>query len=232
MSKLTPAIGNSQDRWALLGCSRGLGRAFLELLQQREPSVPKLLIARKTELLKDFAPPAQIAKFDFADKETWPALLQEIQKFKPTRFVYFAGGGPFGNFASKSWKDHEWSLKVTFECPAFLLHSLWQDPNLKQLTFVGSQIAESDSDAGAASYCAAKHALKGLVTSVMEEKKEKDVRLFSPGYLETDLLPANAWPRQQSKVDSPKEAAEVMLNWLQKDDGVHQHLLWARLSKL
>lgn len=224
---MTPATGNLQDRWALLGCSRGLGRAFAELL----PSSPQLLIARKTELLKDFSQ-AQIAKYDFAKKETWPSLIQEIQNFKPTRLVYFAGGGPFGNFESKSWKDHEWSLKVTFECPAFLLHSLLNDANLRQLTFVGSQIAENSSDAGASSYCAGKHALKGLVTSVIAEKKEKDVRLFSPGYLDTELLPTNAWPRQQSKLDSPKEAAEVMLNWLQKDDGVHQHLLWSRLSKL
>lgn len=241
ISKLTPATGNSQKRWALLGCSRGLGRAFLEILQAQSSDSAKLLVSRKVELLKPFQNRQTIVtQQDFAKKEEWPTLLAEIKKFAPTHVIYFAGGGPFGPFQTKSWKDHEWSLRVTFECPAFLLHSLLEEKSLQQITFVGSQIAEATTDPQAASYCAGKHALRGLVTTVIAENKEKDVRLFSPGYLDTDLLPANAWPRQQrrkdgsgsSLVESPKEAAEVLWNWLQSNGEADQHLRWPQSFKL
>lgn len=233
---MTPATGNQQQRWVLLGCSRGLGRAFLEVLQLRSPTSTKLLLSRKIELLTSFQTPYhQISKHDFAKKEDWPGLIAELQKFAPTHVIYFAGGGPHGNFQSKSWKDHEWALRVTFECPAFLLHSLLSEASLQQITLIGSQIAEASADPGAASYCAGKHALMGLVTTVMAENKEKDVRLFSPGYLDTELLPANAWPRHGGgdfKVESPKEAAEELWNWLQSNGGGDQHLRWPQSFKL
>jgi short-subunit dehydrogenase len=234
-----PATGEVQKRWALLGCSRGLGRAFLELLHAQEPTSAKLLISRKVELLSTFAEPIHvIRKMDFAKQEEWPQLLSDIREFSPTHLIYFAGGGPYGSYQQKSWKDHEWAWRVTFQCPAFLLHALLTENSLRQFTVIGSQIAEANVDPGAASYCAGKHALKGLISTVMKESATRDVRLFSPGYLDTELLPAHAWPRQQTaekeseRVKSPKEAAKALWEWLQNDVKGAQHLRWPRSPKL
>ena len=78
---------------------------------------------------------------------------------------------------------------------------------------MGSSVAEDKADPGAASYAAAKHALKGLLESVILEKPDLDVRLFSPGYMDTGMLPQNAWPRQQGLAEDPDAVARRLWQW-------------------
>ena len=147
----------------------------------------------------------------------------EIKNFKPTQIIYCAGGGPYGPFHKKKWSDHWWSLATTFLYPAELLHHLlscfenW--PNLQQVTFVGSAVAESEPDPLAASYAAAKHALKGLITTIQKENRLRPkILLFSPGYMQTDLLPATSWPKQQGLAQKAGDVAKELIAFIEKNN--------------
>jgi short-subunit dehydrogenase len=185
----------------ILGGSRGLGKAlFNEFLALDIPIENR---SRKT-----------VPAFDFSKPENWNSIFEQIVQHQATRIIYCAGGGPYGPYSRFDWKDHQWSLRVNFEFPAFLILNLLKNPppNLKQLVFIGSQIAENQPDPGAASYAAGKHALKGLVTSLIAENQLSfDLRLLSPGYMQTDLLPLSSPPRLQGLARSPESIAGQMI---------------------
>jgi short-subunit dehydrogenase len=140
------------------------------------------------------------------------------------RVFYFAGGGPYGDFSSKELKDHRWALETTFMGAMEALHFAMRN-RLKQIVFVGSSIAEDQADPRAASYSAAKHALFGLLRSVWEETpSDVDVRLFSPGYMDTSLLPPGATARQQD-LSKPDEIAARLLEWCLDPEGQRHYKL-------
>lgn len=210
------------EKWILLGASKGLGKSFALLAAQKK-SLELISISRKANI-----------SADFSQAEKFSENLELIQKFEADRVFYFAGGGPYGKFQDKAWKDHEWALNVNFRFPAFLLHQLLQSQNsIKQIVFVGSSIAESSTDPKASMYCASKHALKALLMTVQEEMKDlkstgefKDIRLFSPGYMDTGLLPAHAWPRQAAGLlVSPDKNAELLWAWIHNEDDAGSHLV-------
>jgi short-subunit dehydrogenase len=195
-------MSKPREKWILLGASRGLGNSFFECASARSES-ELIVFSRKTN------PP-----MDFSKTEMWPQYCDQILSEQAQRIFYFAGGGPFGEFSTKDWKDHLWAINVSFSFPAFLLHQILRSSSLPhQVCFVGSDIAENKPDPGAASYCAAKHALKGLVETLTIENPQLDLRLFSPGYMDTELLPRNAKPRQTSQPMSPNLVAADLLAW-------------------
>jgi short-subunit dehydrogenase len=204
----------NQKRWLLFGASRGLGLQVAKILSQSNET--EILILSRKAPVENLGQakhlPLDLAEAGFLEK------IENLHSFKATHILYFAGGGPFGDFEKKDFKDHQWSWRVSFEAAAFVLHWALKQQQLQQICFIGSKIAESQPDPGAASYCAAKHALKGLVESVQMELSSKssavDLRLFSPGYMDTDLLPANAWPRQQNLTEKPAAVAEKLVEWL------------------
>jgi short-subunit dehydrogenase len=231
------------ERILIFGASAGLGAAvslrLAELAGAAEASSTPyadlhqaLLIARKATQLANIqtqmaarCPGAQvsISALDVAHPLDQDRALLEVVRFQPTRIFYFIGGGPHGGFASKAWKDHLWAFEVSFVFAARLIHFVLQRANdlkqLKQLILTGSQIAEASADPGAASYAAAKHALLGLISSLHEEKPSLDLRLFSPGYMDTGLLPGNAWPRQQGLAEDPALVGERFLTWAARPEG-------------
>lgn len=188
------------ERILVLGGSRGLGAALVRQFQDQNQDV--IQISRKSEVAADFS-----------KSENWKNLVDKIRELAPTRIFYCAAGGPFGPFGKFQWKDHAWSLKVTFEFPAFLIHSCLENPldSLNQLIVVGSSIAEAKPDPGAAAYSAAKHALRGLITSLQAEKTHFDLRLLSPGYMSTDLLPLDSAPRREGLAREPSRIAALMI---------------------
>jgi short-subunit dehydrogenase len=211
------------ERFVIMGASRGLGREFVKKGFLHFASSHWLLISRKSALLNDLVSVnpefARSVTADFSKPEDQESSLAEISAFRPTRLIYFAGGGPFGKFEEKSWKDHSWCWEVNFLFPARIVHQTMRSlPSLKQIVLLGSQIAEDKGDPMAASYAASKHALRGLVRSVRAENPEIDLRLYSPGYMDTELLPVNAWPRQQGLAASPSEVAQDLLSWLFVND--------------
>jgi len=210
---------------ALLGANRGMGWEVAQVAAKSEETNSLLACSRKLQNLENLKiqnGELQIHSMDFSKENQWPELQEKIESFQPDRIWYFAGGGPYGKYSDKNWKDHLWAWQVSFLTPARLLHN-FLNPHwsfCQQLVLIGSTVAEDKPDPNAASYCAAKHALKGLVTTVLKEGHSKDIRLFSPSYMDTELLPPNAHPRQSgTKIDSPQQVAEVFWSWALNSDG-------------
>ncbi len=223
-------------KWALLGASSGLGAAFHRLILMSHPDHQILSISRKAQ----DGERTKAWRADFSKEDQWPRILDEIKNFQPDWIIYFSGGGPYGRFDEKNFRDHQWAFKVNFEFPAYVLHQVMQTQfkeaatvsslNSKplegvknsllstNLCFIGSSIAESSADPMAASYAAGKHALKGLVDSVKAEIPREGLNfrleLFSPGYMSTPMLPANSWPRLQGLAQEPAMVAKELLKTL------------------
>lgn len=225
------------------GVSHGLGAAYLELLANE--SFQMLSFSRTDPASREkFQSILRHEKFDAAKVDQWGGVFDLVEKANPEKIFLFLGGGPFGPFETKQFKDHEWAWNVSFRFQAFLLHAILQKrkedssafTELKQIIFIGSSVAESKADPGAASYAAAKHALIGLITSVQAEsrggesqgdqfKQQLDIRLVSPPYMNTRMLPASAWPREQGLVREPREVALEMKSWLENPLAKNGHLV-------
>ncbi len=172
----------------ILGGSRGLGQAIVKELQHTQPSWRLFVFARKNVE----------HTFDFSKSQDQAKVIATIGEQKPSRIFYIAGGGPYGEFAKKEWKDHQWALDVSFLFPAKLIHESLRLEFVKQFVVIGSLVAESQAHPMGASYGAAKSALLGLLQSIKAENPAPslDLRLFSPTFINTELLPKNAYPRR------------------------------------
>lgn len=195
---------------AVLGSSRGLGYCLVEEISLTD-SV--LAVSRRRA---EWSRPSQV-QFLATDlaSENLGNLFDELKSFAPERMIYVAGGGPYGPFLEKKWSSHEWAFRVGFFTPAQLVHRAPQMPTLRQFVYVGSSVAEENGDLYAASYSASKHAFLGLYRStVLESDLPLDLRVYSPGYMDTDLLPQGSWPRLQSqKLWSPRQVAQDLIQW-------------------
>lgn len=200
------------NRYAILGASRGLGRALFEKLSLSDSQAQFFLASRK---INEAADHILSYKIDFSMTPVPEDFLKKLSDFNPHYIVYTAGGGPYGFFEKKKWDDHIWAMNVNFMFPAQLFHVIAHTPDrfplLKSITFVGSSIAESQPDKMASSYAAAKHSLKGLVSTVQAENNLRfKVNLFSPGYMLTDMLPLNSAPRLENRALSATTVAEQL----------------------
>ncbi len=189
------------EKFLLLGASRGLGWESYKSLVRRKPDSKFLLVSRKIKTRENQVLGSSfLLEQDFSKLPLDLNFFEQVKTFNPSSIIYFAGGGPYNLYQNKQWKDHEWSFNTTFLYPAQLLHKILSEKiffkDLKKLIFVGSAVAENKADPKASSYCAAKHALKGLIESInAEQKLDFDLQLFSPGYMQTELLPLNIAPR-------------------------------------
>lgn len=225
-SYLDQKITNS-DRIAILGASRGLGWSLYQQLSFKAPEAYYFLSSRKIQnRSSEVSNKTELVTQDFSEVPVQEHFIDQLKKFKPTIIVYSAGGGPFGHFSSKKWSDHLWALNTTFLFPAELLHLVminqkdWSD--LKQFVLIGSAIAESSADPQASSYAAAKHALKGLISSIHAEEASArlnlQIKLFSPGYMQTDMLPKNSKPVQQGLAADPHLVAQQLIEVIEKNN--------------
>lgn len=205
MTDANPSHNKKNASLAVLGASRGLGAQIVRLYEK--DGLPWQL-ARSSQM--DLS-------IDFSQESQWPQVIEFLREHHIERVFYCAGGGPYGFFASNSapkWAAQEWAHRVSFLFPAYLIHHGFV--SVKQMVFIGSSVAESAADPGAAMYSASKHALRGLIATVQAElkasKSARDLRLFSPGYMDTDLLPKKAWPRvsppEGMQIHQPGEVAQ------------------------
>ena len=219
-------MGNQIQRIAILGASRGLGWATYQKISAQIPETQFLLVSRKIQNCR-IGNNTQIFSQDFSKMSVSPDFFQALIQFQPTQIIYCAGGGPYGVFETKKWSDHEWALTVNFLYPAQLIHEVLKRvldfKELKSFACIGSDIAEAHPDIKGSSYCAAKHALKGLITTLQSEASTSiQLKLFSPGYMATDLLPVNSAPREQNNAESPEKVAEKLIDFITSDQ-----LLWS-----
>lgn len=211
------------DRAVILGASRGLGRELAKIVC--DAGYPVTGFGRKKELLsaiRDEFPLFEYRVADFSKIDGQDLAIQYLLETPFNRLFCVAGGGPYGTFGERAFRDHDWAWEVTFRTPARVLHALAQAKRFEQVILVGSSIAEGAGDARAASYASAKHALKGLHASLRLEYPEWDVRLFSPGYMDTEMLPSNA-PVRDGGVYQPAAIAAELWTWaLSADYGGHK----------
>jgi short-subunit dehydrogenase len=233
-------------RAIIFGSSRGLGRALGCFIASHLEGIEEVwLCGRKEALLEGLAremaqgnkaegvPPflgrVKVESLDLSSEKGQEGACQILKKHDFDLVIYSAGGGPHGEFAAKEWKDHFWSLNVNLISPLRLIHT-WLEvgSERKSGTFVvvGSRIAENSPDPLAASYGAGKTGLLGFMASLQPELEGKMNRvwLFSPGYMDTDMLPLNAKVRAESKLMSADAAAQAMLRWIKKDGPWHRVL--------
>lgn len=206
------------ERVAIMGASRGLGRDLAKVASSAGAEVLAFSRRPGADL-----PGVTFHGADFSREEGQLAVLERL-RMEPalSRVFLIAGGGPYGEFGTREWKDHQWAWQVSFQFPARVLHSLMASKREVQVILCGSSVAEDVGDPGAASYASAKHALRGLYASLRLERPEWDVRLFSPGYMDTDLLPAGAAARSMG-VWSPLSVAQNLWYWaLGPDKGGHR----------
>jgi NAD(P)-dependent dehydrogenase (short-subunit alcohol dehydrogenase family) len=207
------------ERVAIMGASRGLGRELVDVAIEAGADV--LAFSRRPAT--DFPAGVQHHAVDFSREEGQLAVLEGL-KAEPelTRIFLLAGGGPFGDYGSRQWKDHLWAWQVSFLFSARVVHALMAAQRNIPIVLCGSSVAESAGDPGAASYASAKHALLGLYASLRLERPDWDIRLFSPGYMDTDLLPKGA-PVRALGVWPPGQVAKELWSWaLGPDKGGHR----------
>lgn len=201
------------QKWALIGASRGLGRAVAELLG---PDYEVLIVSRKAP--QGLKRAAEFLSADISLSEGRQAILTKLNEFQPEVVIDFAAGGPYGEFAKKDWPSHLWAFEVSFLSKAEILMGLANSKTPpKKVCWIGSAIAEDEGDEKAGAYAAAKAALKSLFHTLRKERSLPfELLLFSPGYINTDLLPQGSAPRKVAEsLWQPEEVAEKLLSWLQ-----------------
>jgi len=214
------------DRVIILGASRGLGAELVKVAGM-SGGVPTFGFARKEApllKLREQFPLFAYRVCDFSTRVGQDEVIRFLLSENYNKVICVAGGGPYGEYGNRALKDHEWAWEVTYHFQARVLHALLAEGHhhAEQVVFVGSAVAENEPDPRAASYCAAKHALRGLVLSVRMENPQLDIRLFSPGYMDTDMLPANAAVRKAG-VYSPADMARELWTWsLSADNTGHR----------
>lgn len=197
-------MDNENSKVFIIGGRRGFGKSIGEAWIQRMPHAKLVTTSRIV---------GANYIFDLAKEESVSTLLKTLDEEQPQTVICAAGGGPYGEFANKEWKDHSWSLSVTLLSPMRITHHLLRSAYCRQIILIGSAIAEHEADKYAASYCTAKHGLKGFVSTVALEARDKDIRLFSPGYMATDMLPANAASKIGQQPAPPQDVARVFVDW-------------------
>lgn len=208
----------TKKRYLILGASKGLGYQTYKTLWRQQPQTEFLLVSRKIAQIQ-IENRTEVLQQDFSKLPITAEFLSALKAFQPTHFIYCAGGGPYGFFQDQKLSAHEWALNVNFIYPMSLLHAIAQNliefPRLQMGVFVGSSIAQSQPDIKASSYCAAKHALKGWVETLQKENALPfQIKLFSPGYMDTDLLPPHSEPRKSGSVASVVNIAEELINFI------------------
>lgn len=212
------------ERALIFGASRGLGAALTKVAC--EARYPVIGWGRKEARLRELREAHPLFEYrvaDFSSLHGQDEVLRALEADQPFSKVFLvAGGGPFGAYQERDWSAHEWAWQVTFQFPARVVHKLMALKRREQVILIGSAVAESAGDPLAASYASAKHALKGLYSSLHSEDPDWDLRLFSPGYMDTELLPRHASVRALG-VYSPLQIARELWTWsLTADIGGHK----------
>lgn len=193
----------------VLGASSGLGACLLDLLPENS-----LAASRNNN---------KGSKLDLSTPESYEEVSRLVKKENVSRLVYVAGGGPHGEFFSKPWHSHEWAFNLNAFTPIKIIENL---PDTVDFVYIGSAIAERSDSSSSLSYSWSKK----LVKEVILKSKKKNLLLFSPPYMDTRMLPKNAWPRLECPelVLSPDLVAKELLNWLETRDSDDRCFDWIK----
>jgi len=199
------------SRTLILGGSRGLGKALKAL-------IPDALAVSRTST----------ESIDLSKETASNSVLTLVSEYEPSRILYVAGGGPHGPYFQKGIKSHKWAYAVNYFTPIQILNDLIEKSYEGEFIYIGSAIAERSTSDKSLSYSASKTAAKSVILSY--DSKLLKTKVFSPAYMDTDLLPKGSWPRMECSelVIEPSKVAEVLLNWLNDQNGNNdsRHFDW------
>ena len=188
-------------KFLVLGGSKGLGQAIANQLGEGG-----IVVSRSKGV-----------EIDLSESKSFSRVKSLITNNSFETIIYCAGGGPHGEFFSKPLHAHKWAFEVNFLRPIEIAYYL-KSINYKGLfIYIGSAIAERSSSLKSLSYSNSKKMALKVLLSLKEE--ELRVRVFSPPYMNTDLLPLKSWPRLEASelVLEPKQVAQTLLNWMSAD---------------
>jgi len=191
-------MSNEMKNVLILGGSKGLGLAI-----KNELGDIALSISRSDEIKVDLSKPDSLG------------IVKEVIQSKPfDTIIYCAGGGPHGDYFSKSIQSHYWAYQVNFFRPIEIADYLKSISFKGLFVYVGSAIAERSNSKKSLSYSISKKSSLLALLSMPEESLK--VRVFSPPYMNTGLLPKHSWPRVEAPelVLETKEVAQALLSWL------------------
>jgi short-subunit dehydrogenase len=185
----------------VLGGSRGLGKSLCQVLSKNKEEC--LALSRSTDL-----------KLDLTQSDAMNIFKSSVQENNFSHVFYVAGGGPHGPFFDKPLHSHKWAFELNYFKPVEIAHYLKSISFKGVFVFIGSAIAENRTSSKSLSYSLSKRASVKTLLSLSEE--ELKVRVFSPPYMNTSLLPLKAWPRLENPelVIEPNKVAEVLIEWL------------------
>jgi len=205
----------------ITGASRGIGRAIALRLAQARATV--ILVARTASDLHDVATEIRTAggevvvmPGDVTQDEQVTTLVQTVveQFGRIDILVNNAGGGtPRTPVVKSRLSDWEWTLRV----------NLWATMHLTRLAVPGmitrhtgaiiniSSLAGLTGKGGEAAYAAAKFGVRGFSQSLFEEVREYGIKVCTvcPGYVDTNLIPANR-RIDRNKMIRPEDVAEAV----------------------
>jgi len=204
---------SQKEKIAVLGAGSGLGLELVKKLKT-ESGLEVGVWSRHWASELEGSSSIDFFKSDFSQSQNWSAYAAQLVDWSPDRWIYCAGGGPYGRYEEKKWEAHEWAFKVNFLFPSFLMHQMLKEKAFKQALFIGSSIAENHVDPGATSYSASKHALRGLILNLINENNDLDIRLFSPGYMKSKMLPPQSEPVLNGSAREPGQVAIEIIDWM------------------
>jgi short-subunit dehydrogenase len=205
---------NTDQHIVVLGGSRGLGKACInEFIGLGYKKV--LNISRAPLQLEGI----ENVTLDLASPESAKQVLKCLEDRDIGLVLYSAGGGPYKKFFKHSWSAHEWALRLNQLTPAEILHGLGAGGYSGLFAYVGSAIADSPGgDPNGPSYGAGKAGMGNLIRS-LSKSGNQNCLLFSPGYMDTEMVPVNAAVRQSPESLLPVDrTASVLCHWLLNGD--------------
>lgn len=182
----------------ILGGSKGLGKSIAKFFKF------PIRVSRQSDLSIDFSTTDAVSK-----------IMRLVEVEKPKVIFYSAGGGPHGDFFSKNMESHMWAYHVNHFTPIALAYELIKIKYDGVFLYVGSAIAERSNSEQSLSYAFSKKMSVKTLLSIPE--KTLKIRVFSPPYMNTGLLPPKAWPRVETPklVVEPDLVAKKMMSWLE-----------------
>lgn len=183
----------------IFGGSGGLGQALAK----------ELLLFKSESHLKAYNFSRRPSNFDYdikcdlsKTKESLEIFKKQFEELNPTAIFFLAGGGPFGSFVDKEFKDHEWALNVNFITPLAMIHHAQLVSKVSlTLICIGSQISETKAHKNGLAYGAAKSAMSASVRTLQSEcdPEEMAFHLYRLGYMDTPMLTKNSVPRANNE---------------------------------
>lgn len=184
----------------VLGGSRGLGQSLFQKLSKQHKCVA---LSRSTD-----------PKLDLTQSDSMQIFKKEVQENSFSHIFYVAGGGPHGPFFDKPLHSHKWAFELNYFKPVEIAYYLKSILFKGVFVYIGSAIAETYSSSQSSSYSLSKKSAVKTLLSLSE--KDLKVRVFSPPYMNTSLLPPKAWPRLENPelVIEPNMVAKVLIEWI------------------